>query len=107
MKDIIGFSDKAIKKISGLLDEDGALLRISIRGGGCAGMEYVFELIQVASMEEGDLLLANGKVVVDTISANYLQGSTLDYTTELAGERFVFKNPNAGASCGCGMSFTA
>jgi len=81
-------------------------IRVGVDGGGCSGLMYnlVFDNI----MKEGDQLFEdNGvKVVVDRKSFLYLVGTELDYSGGLNGKGFVFKNPNATRSCGCGESFS-
>ena len=81
-------------------------IRVGVDGGGCSGLMYnlVFDNI----LKEGDQLFEdNGiKVVVDRKSFLYLVGTELDYSGGLNGKGFIFKNPNASRSCGCGESFS-
>ncbi len=81
-------------------------IRVGVDGGGCSGLMYnlVFDNI----LKEGDQLFEdNGvKVVVDRKSFLYLVGTELDYSGGLNGKGFIFKNPNATRSCGCGESFS-
>lgn len=81
-------------------------LRISIEGGGCSGFKYQFNFDNAKG--EDDLIAKFGKleVVVDPISALYLQGATLTYTQDINGDRFEMRNPLAKSTCGCGSSFT-
>ena len=101
-------SDAAADKLMDILNtlqDPPQMLRVSIRGGGCAGFEYQFD---VDTQEEpGDMRFEkNGAVVlIDPISAPYLEQARLDYEAELMGSRFVLKNPNAKTTCGCGQSF--
>ena len=82
-------------------------VRISVKGGGCSGFQYVLNLEsdkREGDVEEGHLIC---KTVVDPISAMYLDGVTVDFSeTDLSGG-FIFINPNASAQCGCGKSFRA
>lgn len=99
----------ALEKILDFLAEHnqpGTRLRISVQGGGCAGFSYRFDLDQTFS--EDDFLVEDCQesVVIDSISAQYLAGSTLDYKEELFGSQFVLDNPNASGHCGCGSSFS-
>ena len=79
-------------------------IRIGIKGGGCAGYEYVFNYAE--SVNEEDNILDFGKfmVVVDPDSLPYLKGATLDYVTEGINSQFKFANPNVEMACGCGVS---
>lgn len=92
-----------------LATEPGKVLRLAIQGGGCAGFGYQFLLEDREQVEDTDLQLEAGEAlaVIDPISLPYLQGATLDYESGLMGSRFVFRNPNVKASCGCGHSFSA
>lgn len=86
--------------------EPGQGLRISVESGGCAGMQYGMTLDAPA---EGDEAFERDglKVLVDSKSLEFLRGSTVDYSDDLAGAGFRILNPNAVRSCGCGTSFEA
>lgn len=100
---MLTITENAIKEIEqGLVENEEPYLRISIQGGGCSGFSYVFDFEQ--SKEDGDFEF--GKVLVDSMSIHYLQGSTLDYVEDLMGSQFTIKNPNAQTTCGCGSSFS-
>lgn len=81
-------------------------IRVGVDSGGCSGLSYKLEFDNV--MREGDQVFEdNGvKVVVDRKSFLYLAGTELDYTGGLNGKGFVFNNPNASRTCGCGESFS-
>jgi len=83
-----------------------AFLRVSVKGGGCSGLMYNLVIDETAA--ESDMIIQNGdvRIVVDKKSKLFLHGLLLDYTTGLNGKGFVFSNPNAKATCGCGESFT-
>lgn len=85
---------------------DGAFLRVAVKGGGCSGLMYNLTIDDNAA--DTDLVITSGdvRIVVDKKSKLFLHGLTLDYTTGLNGKGFVFSNPNAKATCGCGESFT-
>ncbi len=81
-------------------------LRVSVKGGGCSGLMYQLSIDDHAA--DADTVIESGdvRIVVDKKSKLFLHGLTLDYTTGLNGKGFVFSNPNAKATCGCGESFT-
>lgn len=85
---------------------EGTYLRVGVRGGGCSGLLYDLSFDTVK--REGDLEIEKDgvRLLVDLRSQLYLAGTTLDYTTGLNGKGFVFVNPNAKGTCGCGESFT-
>jgi iron-sulfur cluster assembly protein len=82
-------------------------LRIGIKAGGCSGLSYTFAW--EAAPREGDHVFDGpdgSKVFVDPRSFRFLDGTTLDYDTSLVSKGFIFNNPNAKSSCGCGTSFS-
>lgn len=80
-------------------------LRVAVEGGGCSGFQYDIKLEAAAA--EDDLVLEKGgqRVLIDPVSLPFLADAEIDFADELIGARFVVKNPNATASCGCGTSF--
>ena len=100
----IKFTDKAIKQINNLLVEKakGSFFRIAIKGGGSSGFQYDFSFDTKA--EQDDLVFNN--VLIDKKSAELLNGSEIDYVSELIGESFKITNPQSKSSCGCGVSFS-
>ncbi len=101
-------SARAAKKIAAILSKEptGAMLRVSVMGGGCSGFQYQFDI--VTERQDGDLALAAGgyEVLVDPVSLEHMEGSEIDFSDELIGAAFKIHNPNATASCGCGTSFS-
>jgi iron-sulfur cluster assembly protein len=83
------------------------VLRIGVKGGGCSGFSYVLGFD--AERKQGDIVMEEHgiTVAVDPKSIFYLGGTTLDYSDGLNGKGFVFNNPNAARTCGCGSSFSA
>ena len=85
-------------------------LRVAVEGGGCSGFQYDLKLETTAAPEDlviaGEGELASQRVLIDPVSLPFLQDAVIDYTQELIGARFVVQNPNATASCGCGISFS-
>lgn len=86
-------------------EEEGALLRVAIQGGGCSGLSYGMGFAH--ELEDGDIELEQYgiKIVIDKESAPALKGTKIDYKESLMGGGFTIDNPNAIASCGCGSSF--
>ena len=83
-------------------------LRVGVKGGGCSGLSYTFSWERESRM--GDEVFEGpegSKIFVDKKSYLFLQGTMLDYDTELMTKGFVFNNPNAKQTCGCGSSFGA
>jgi iron-sulfur cluster assembly accessory protein len=83
-----------------------AALRISVKGGGCSGFQYAFDIDPERA--EDDLVVTRDgvTVVVDQVSLEMMRGAELDFVDDLMGQAFKVKNPQAVASCGCGVSFT-
>jgi len=84
---------------------DGYGLRVYIQGGGCSGYQYGMALDNNFRDEDLVMEFHGVKVVVDEVSLNYMQGSTVDFVEDVMGSGFKVENPNAVASCGCGSSF--
>jgi len=106
---VIKVTDKAKSKALNLMEEDGKsgfFIRVGVKGGGCSGLMY--ELTFDNKINESDKSFEdNGvQVVVDKKSFLYLIGTTLDFSGGLNGKGFVFSNPNADRTCGCGESFS-
>ena len=104
----VSVSERAAARIAAILVKEpaGAMLRVSVEGGGCSGFQYKFDI--VTTREDDDLVLdANGfSVLVDSVSVDYMAGSVIDFSDELIGAAFKIENPNATAACGCGTSFS-
>jgi len=117
-------TDTAAREIESIirqqeLDAAKICLRVGVKGGGCSGFSYLLDLTEVAkdSDEEWsyDYALKDGeteqsvsiRVICDPKSYLYLNGTSIDFKDELMGRGFVFNNPNATSSCGCGSSFSA
>ncbi|MDD7908736.1 iron-sulfur cluster insertion protein ErpA [Pseudovibrio exalbescens] len=104
----VAITDAAIKRVAKILsnEPDGTVLRVSVEGGGCSGFQYKYDL--VTSREEDDLILQQdgATVLIDPISVQYMDGSTIDFVNDIMGQSFQIKNPQATAGCGCGTSFS-
>ncbi|MGP1346252.1 MAG: iron-sulfur cluster insertion protein ErpA [Phycisphaerales bacterium] len=87
------------------LDKDKVRLRVGVKGGGCSGFSYLLDLTE-HQKDTDEVFEQNGiKVICDPKSLLYLNGTTIDFKDEIMGRGFVFSNPNATTSCGCGSSF--
>lgn len=108
MDNYIDITESAVKRLSTLLKDEedkNTKLRIYITGGGCSGFQYGFTFDNNKSDDDLIIEKESVSIVVDPMSMQYLIGSVLDFTEGLEGSRFVIKNPNAKATCGCGSSF--
>jgi len=106
---MIKISDSARDRLSHLLDEEfgkKTYVRVGVESGGCSGLSYKLTFDDIK--KEGDELIEdNGiKLLVDKKSFLYLVGTTLEFSDGLNGKGFVFNNPNASRTCGCGESFS-
>lgn len=107
---MVAITENAATQIQKLLVKQeilGGGLRVGVKAGGCSGFEYVFEW--EAAPKETDVVFdsPNGaRVWVDPRSHRILDGTTLDYDTSLLSRGFVFQNPHAKSTCGCGVSFS-
>ena len=108
---MINVSDTAKHKVQNLMKGDGFnpntdFVRVGVKSGGCSGLSYDLKFDK--DQKENDKVFeSNGvKIIVDTKSFLYLIGTTLEYSGGLNGTGFVFKNPNANRTCGCGESFS-
>ena len=95
-----------LKRILERKGEEGAFIRIGVKGGGCSGFEYVVKLETKRLPIDQSLSVDGLEIVCDEKSAKFLVGATLEWTGNLIGGGFQFDNPNADRSCGCGTSFT-
>ena len=106
-------SETAAKEIKGIikqqdLPEGSTRLRVGVKGGGCSGFSYLLDLTEEAPAESDEQMESHGvQILVDAKSLLYLDGTEIDFRDEVMGRGFVFKNPNATSSCGCGSSFSA
>ena len=107
---MIKVSETARKKVVALMTEEGFnastdFVRVGVKSGGCSGLSY--ELNFDKSAAENDKVFEDNavRIIVDKKSFLYLVGTTLEYSGGLNGKGFVFNNPNAQRTCGCGESF--
>jgi iron-sulfur cluster insertion protein len=105
---MITISDSAKTKIIDILAEENnpnVSLRTFVQGGGCSGFSYGFTLDEEQNEDDFEITVDPFKVLIDSMSMQYLQGAEIDYKEELMGASFTIKNPNATTTCGCGSSF--
>ena len=105
---VITITESAKEKIKDILLEENnpqLSLRTFVQGGGCSGFSYGFTLDEVMNEDDFEVPVDDFKLLVDSMSRQYLQGATIDYKEELMGSSFTIKNPNATTTCGCGSSF--
>lgn len=109
MSSVITLSDRAARKVEGLIKEEGddsLHLRVFVTGGGCSGFSYGFTFDDAINDEDAVITKGGVQLVVDELSYQYLVGSVVDYREDLQGSRFLIENPNASTTCGCGNSFS-
>ena len=105
-------TDSAVEEIRRFLAGEDDLpetagLRVRVVPGGCSGFQYNLNVEEAS--RNGDIVFEKGgvRLFVDMFSASYLNGITIDYTSNVMGSGFTFENPNATGGCGCGTSFSA
>lgn len=105
-------SETAAKEIDKIcedqkLERETMRLRVGVKGGGCSGFSYLLDLTEQVADHDEQFEVNGVKVICDPKSYLYLNGTEIDFKDELMGRGFVFKNPNATTTCGCGSSFSA
>ncbi|HEX2788523.1 MAG TPA: iron-sulfur cluster assembly accessory protein [Ignavibacteria bacterium] len=109
VSDEINVTEKAVSEIKKIMQEnnvpEGYGLRVGIKGGGCSGMTYTLGFDAETRTGDNILEFDGVKIYIDMKSNLYLNGTEIDYTDGLNGKGFVFNNPNAKKTCGCGSSF--
>lgn len=105
-------TERAAKEVKTILDQQSldagaTYLRLGVKGGGCSGFSYSLDLTETKGEHDEEFELNGIKCIVDPKSNLYLDGVTLDFRDEVMGRGFVFNNPNATHTCGCGSSFSA
>jgi iron-sulfur cluster insertion protein len=98
----------AVAKLKDLIAEENnpeLMLRVFVQGGGCSGFQYGFTFDETKGEDDFDFTFEDVTVVVDSMSMQYLQGSTIKYTEDSYGSSFSIDNPQATTTCGCGSSF--
>src|SRR6266568_3764728 len=108
LSDQVTLSDNAAKRIGEILktEPDGAMLRVSVEGGGCSGFQYKFDVDRAKASDDVVITRDSAVVLIDQISLGFLAGSEIDFVDDLIGASFRVNNPKATTSCGCGTSFS-
>jgi iron-sulfur cluster insertion protein len=106
---MITITESAVEKLKDLLAEENnpdLKLRTFVQGGGCSGMQYGFTFDEIANEDDWEEDFDGVKILIDSMSATYLDGARIDYKEDLMGASFSINNPNAETTCGCGSSFS-
>lgn len=120
----VTMTENAANKVWELIEEEGNLqlkLRVFITGGGCSGFQYGFTFDEVINDDDTVVIKATNReqinnnaqekdtvqLLIDPMSLVYLVGAEIDYKSDVMGEQFIIRNPNAKTTCGCGSSFAA
>jgi iron-sulfur cluster insertion protein len=106
---MIEITESAKEKIKDLLmgeNNPNLKLRTFVQGGGCSGFQYGFSFDEEQNDDDWEFEIDDHKMIVDSMSMQYLEGAVIDYKEDLMGASFSIKNPNAETTCGCGSSFS-
>lgn len=107
---MVEITESAKAKVIDLLNEENnpdLMLRTFVQGGGCSGFQYGFTFDEIKAEDDWEIPLnTTWKMVVDSMSMQYMMGATIDYVEDLNGSAFSIKNPTAQTTCGCGSSFS-
>ena len=104
---LVTLTDAAAARVREILSErEQGFLRVGVKNGGCAGMEYVMDYVSERSPMDELVTDKDVEIVVDAKAVLFILGSTVDYETTILHSKFVFKNPNQTDACGCGESVT-
>ena len=101
-------SARAARRIGEILKGEGAgaMLRVSVEGGGCSGFQYKFDIERAKAEDDVEIARDGAVVLIDPTSLQFMAGAEIDFVDDLIGASFKVANPNATASCGCGTSFS-
>jgi iron-sulfur cluster assembly accessory protein len=105
----VRLTDRAAKRIAEILQEEAGTqsLRVAVTGGGCSGFQYDFCFDDTAAGDDDLVISRDGaRVLIDSVSLDFLKGAEIDFVEEMIGAAFKINNPNATSSCGCGTSFS-
>jgi iron-sulfur cluster assembly accessory protein len=101
-------TERAARRIGEILKSEpaGAMLRVSVEGGGCSGFQYKFDFDHARTDDDLVLNRDGATVLIDPVSVQYMAGAEIDFVDDLIGASFKINNPVAASSCGCGTSFS-
>jgi iron-sulfur cluster insertion protein len=102
-------SESAVTKLQEIFTEEGNpnnKLRVFVQGGGCSGFQYGFTFDEEQGEDDFEFAAGDVRVLVDSMSMQYLQGAEIAYREDVMGSSFVIDNPQATTTCGCGSSFS-
>ena len=108
----IELTERAAQEVKTIFEQNSlpaekSYLRLGVKGGGCSGFSYALDLTEKKNDNDEEWEIHGVKVICDPQSYVYLKGVSVDFKDEVMGRGFVFNNPNATSSCGCGSSFSA
>lgn len=108
----IELTERAAEELKTILEKQNrsaktTYLRVGVKGGGCSGFSYLIDLTDTKGEHDEEFEQHGIKCICDPKSYLYLNGTTVDFKDEVMGRGFVFNNPNASNTCGCGASFSA
>ena len=104
---LVTLTDAAAQRVREILDERGeGYLRVGVKNGGCAGMEYIMDYVSEIAPFDEVVDDKDVQIVVDSKAVLFILGSLVDYEVDILSSRFTFKNPNQTDACGCGESVT-
>jgi len=109
MDSMITITDSAVDKIKALIAEEqnpDLKVRMFVEGGGCSGFQYGFTFEEQKSEDDFVFEFNGVTILVDAMSAQYVQGAEIDWQESAMGSTFAIRNPNATTTCGCGSSFS-
>jgi iron-sulfur cluster insertion protein len=105
---MIELNESAVTKLKQLFEEEdnpNLKLRVFVQGGGCSGMQYGFTFDEEQNEDDFDIIVDGVTLLVDSMSAQYLQNAKIKYSEDTMGASFSIDNPQAQTTCGCGSSF--
>jgi iron-sulfur cluster assembly accessory protein len=108
MANSVNLTERAARRIGEILKSEpaGAMLRVSVEGGGCSGFQYKFDFVDARTDDDLVLNRDGATVLIDPVSVQYMAGAEIDFVDDLIGASFRINNPVATSSCGCGTSFS-
>lgn len=105
---MITITNSAKEKIKEVLSDEPehARLRMFVQGGGCSGFSYGFTIDEETNEDDFEIAAGDSVILIDSMSAQYLNEAVIDFIDDLQGARFSISNPQAKTTCGCGSSFS-